>query len=82
MGTLGGRPRGFFDTVAGKGALMVVLQLGLGVSLHMYGFRVGFWVGFGHFEGLGVLLGLQVGGLVGGLVPQVGLKVGGGQVGG
>ena len=58
---------------------MVVLQLGLGVSLHMVGFRVGFLVGFGHFEGLGVL---QIGDLVGGLVPQVGLKVVGGQVGG
>ena len=78
MGTLGGRPRGFFDTVAGKGALMVGVQLGLGVSLHMVGFRVGFLVRFGHFEGLGVL---QIGDLVGGL-PQVGLKVGGGQVGG
>ena len=77
MGTLGGRPRGFFDTVAGKGALMVVLQLGLGVSLHMVGFRVGFLVRL-HFEGLGVL---QIGDLVGGL-PQVGLKVVGGQVGG
>jgi hypothetical protein len=47
------------------------------------GFLVGFFVLVGlAVEGLGVLDGLHVRGLVGGLVPQVGLKVGGGQVGG